>query len=154
MVIKVFRNSKILHFFEVKSEFYLYSEQSVNSYNSESSVDPFIFDRSRFFQLPFPATRILSLYSDRSVNPYILAGTWIPIFLTDPWIPIFRAVHGSLYSEQSVDPYVLTVCESLYSGRSTDPYIQSGTRGILIMRMTHFLSLESIWLIPPSPFIH
>ena len=33
-----------------------------------------------------------------------------------------------------------------------DSYIHSGTRGILIMRMTHSISLESIWLISPSPY--
>ena len=49
----------------------LYSERSMNPYNSESSVDPFIFDRS--------------------VDLYILAGTWFPIF----W-----PVHGFLYSQR------------------------------------------------------
>ena len=140
------------------------------------------FPVSRFFQLPFPATRIpplyfwavlgslyfdrsmvtyiltgplipIPMYSDRSVDlyiseqsmdPFIQSGPWIPIilnrpwialFLTGPWISIFWPVHGSLYS-----------------GRSMDSYIHSGTRGILIMRMTHFISLESIWLISPSPY--
>ena len=85
-----------------------------------------------------------SLYSEPSTDPFIQSGPWIPIilnrpwiplFLTGPWISIFSPVHGSLYS-----------------GRSMDSYIHSGTRGILIMRMTHFISLESIWLISPSPY--
>ena len=48
--------------------------------------------------------------SDRSVDPFILAGSWIPIFL---------AVHRS--------QYFWPVCESLYSDRSMDPYILSGS---------------------------
>ena len=42
-----------------------------------------------------------SLYSDRSMDSYILAG---------PGIPIFWTVHGFLYSGQSMDPYILQNC--------------------------------------------
>ena len=91
-------------------------------------ADPYIFDRSRdpyIFIGPwiplFLAVRE-SLYFKRSMDPYILVG---------PWIPIFWPVHGSLYFERSLIPlfravrgplYFWPVRGSLYSGRSMDPY--------------------------------
>ena len=46
----------------------------------------------------------MTIYSDRSIDPCILSGPWIPRFLSGPWITIFGPVHGFLYSDRSMDP--------------------------------------------------
>ena len=65
------------------------SDLSVNPNNSDRSVDPSILAGPR---IPLFLVVHRSKYiSDRSVNPYIRAG---------PWIPLFWSVHRSCFPEK------------------------------------------------------
>ena len=100
---------------------------------TDISLDAVIHHNWQLFPIFLPVRE--SLYSGRSMDPYIFGRSVDPYIFVGSWIPFFRSVHRSLYLDRSVDffilecpwiPLFIAVRGPLYSSRSMDLYIQSG----------------------------